>query len=103
MRYDGSNIKFDSKICLIIEIEIHDMIVLHYIALVASYVRVCHTGWAEANFLWGATVNSEKIFFKNSQNLLNKSQKVGGAIAPPAPLPARALKYSSTYVHKYIW
>ena len=39
----------------------------------------------------GATVNSEKIFFKNSQNLLNKSQKVGGAIAPPAPPPARAL------------
>ena len=36
----------------------------------------------------GATVNSEKFFFKNSQNLLNKSQKVGGAIAPP---PARAL------------
>ena len=40
-------------------------------------------GWAEANFLWGAIVNSEKWIFKNSQNLLNKSQKHGGAIDRP--------------------
>ena len=46
-------------------------------------------GWAEANFLWGATVNSENDFSKNSQNLLYKSPKDGGAIALPAPPPSQ--------------
>ena len=36
-------------------------------------------------FYGGAIVNSEKWNFKNSQNLLNKSPKHGGASAPPAP------------------
>ena len=40
---------------------------------------------ASANFYWGAIVKSEKWIFKNSQNLLNKSPKHGGASAPPAP------------------
>ena len=36
-------------------------------------------------FYGGAIVNSEKWIIKNSQNLLNKSPKHGGASAPPAP------------------
>ena len=47
----------------------------------------CYPGWAEANFLWGAIVNSEKWIFKNSQNLLNKSLKYGGQMPPPSSAP----------------
>ena len=46
---------------------------------------ISQQGGRKLIFYGGATVNSEKIFFKNSQNLLNKSPKDGGAIAPPAP------------------
>ena len=42
-------------------------------------------GGRKQTFYGGATVNSEKWIFKNSQNLLNKSPKDGGAIAPPVP------------------
>ena len=61
--------------------------------------NLTEAGWAEANFLWGAIVKSEKWIFKNSQNLLNKSPKHGGASAPPAPPAPPPLQkiYSGTY------
>ena len=56
------------------------------------------SGWAEANFLWGATVNSEKGIFKNSL-LLNKSPKDGGNCLPVPPgAPLEAKSRSGTYL-----
>ena len=49
---------------------------------------ICFTqsqGGRKQIFYGGATVNSEKLIFKNSQNLLNKSPKHGGTNAPLPP------------------
>ena len=50
-----------------------------------------YQGGRKQIFYGGATVNSEKRIFKNSQNLLNKSPKDGGADAPPPCPPSSAL------------
>ena len=56
--------------------------ILNPLNVTVNMMKWAESGWAEANFLWGAIVNSEKWILKNSQNLLNKSPKHGGASAP---------------------
>ena len=71
---------------------LHKMLIRCFTSCIFSFITPScpRAGWAEANSLWGATENSEKIFFKIYQ--INP-QKMGES-APPtlrphssAPLP----------------
>ena len=49
-------------------------------------------GWAEANFLWGATVNSEKwIFQKIPKIYFINRQTIEGYSTPSPPVPPPCL------------